>query len=135
MKSYVVELRLPTGDATELAAAGERARTAAEQLSREGTAVRWVRSVYLPEEETCLLVFEAPTPEAVDRAGRRAALTYARIVEGGRHMNADRKTLDLARGSYMPGPPAGVLRPPSDGGEPCSSAEHHDVSDRGKGTR
>jgi hypothetical protein len=84
MKSYVVALQLPAGDATELAAAGERARNAAEQLSREGIAVRWVRSVYVPEQDTCLLVFEAPTPEAVDLAGRRAGLTYDRIVEEGR---------------------------------------------------
>jgi hypothetical protein len=81
VKSYVVEL--PAGDARDLAAAGERARTAAEQLTREGTAVRWVRSVYAPEDETCLLVFEARTQEAVNRAGRRAGLTYTRIVEGG----------------------------------------------------
>jgi Protein of unknown function (DUF4242) len=79
MKSYVVELQLTA----DLAAAGERARSAAEQLTREGTSVRWVRSVYRPEDETCLLVFEAATPEAVDRAGRRAGLTYERIVEGG----------------------------------------------------
>jgi hypothetical protein len=45
--------------------------------------VRWVRAVYVPEYETCLLVFEARTPDAVDRAGRRAGLTYDRIVEGG----------------------------------------------------
>jgi hypothetical protein len=82
MKSYVLEL--PAGDATDLAAAGERARTAAEQLTREGTAVRWVRSVYAPEYETCLLVFEAGTPDAVDQAGRRAGLANARIVEGER---------------------------------------------------
>jgi hypothetical protein len=81
VNSYLVEL--PAGDATDLAAAGERARTAAEQLSREGTAVRWVRSVYVPEYDTCLLVFEAGTPHAVDLAGRRAGLTYARIVEEG----------------------------------------------------
>jgi hypothetical protein len=81
VRTYIVEL--PAGDATDLAAAGERARTAAEQLAREGTAVRWVRAVYAPEYETCLLVFEASTPDAVDRAGRRAGLTYDRIVEGG----------------------------------------------------
>ena len=45
--------------------------------------MRWVRSVYVPEYEACLLVFEAPTPDAVDLAGRRAGLTYARIVEEG----------------------------------------------------
>jgi hypothetical protein len=76
--SYVVELA--AGDL----AAGERARSAAEALSREGTEVRFVRSVHVPEHETCLLVFEAPTLGAVDLAGRRAGLTYARIVEGGR---------------------------------------------------
>jgi hypothetical protein len=47
VNSYVVEL--PAGDATDLAVAGERARSAAEALTREGTAVRWVRSVYAPE--------------------------------------------------------------------------------------
>jgi hypothetical protein len=79
MKSYVVELQLTGRDPTELDGAGERARSAAEQLTREGAAVRWVRSVYRPEHETCLVVFEAGTPEAVDLAG----LTYERIVEGG----------------------------------------------------
>jgi len=52
------------GAATDLAAAGERARNAAEQLTREGAAVRWVRSVYLPEQGTGHLVFEASTPES-----------------------------------------------------------------------
>ena len=77
MKSYVVEL----ADAD--LGAGERARSAAEALTREGTAVRFVRSVFVPEDETCLLVFEARTPDAVALAGRRAGLTHARIVEGG----------------------------------------------------
>ncbi len=83
VNSYVVELQLTAGDAANVAAAGELARSAAEQLTREGTAVRCVRSVYVPEEDTCLLVFEASTVEAVDRAGRRAGLTYERIAEGG----------------------------------------------------
>ena len=83
MKSYLVELHLPTGGAPAVAAAGERARSAAEQLAREGIAVRCLRSVYVPEDETCLLVFEAESPDAVDRAGRRAELAYERIVEGG----------------------------------------------------
>jgi hypothetical protein len=84
VKSYLVKLHLPTGGAPALAAAGARARSAAEQLAREGVAVRCVRSVYMPEDETCLLVFEAESPDAVDRAGRRAELAYERIVEEGR---------------------------------------------------
>jgi hypothetical protein len=84
VKSYLVKLHLPTGGAPALAAAGERARSAADELAREGIAVRCVRSVYVPENESCLLVFEAESPDAVDRAGRRAELAYDRIVEGGR---------------------------------------------------
>lgn len=87
MKTYLVELH-PVA-ATDLAAAGERARTAAEQLAREGAAVRWVRSVYVPERETGLLVFEARTPNAVDQAGRRAGLAYERIVERGHQTGAE----------------------------------------------
>jgi hypothetical protein len=77
VQSYVVELT--AHDAAELAIAGERARDAAEQLTREGTPLRWVRSVYVPEEHTCQLVFEATTPEAVDAASQRAGLNYKRI--------------------------------------------------------
>jgi hypothetical protein len=81
VKTWVVEL--PDGDATDLADAGERARAAAEKLTRAGIGVRWVRSVYVPEYETCLIVFEARTPASVDWAGHLAGLTYTRIVEGG----------------------------------------------------
>jgi DNA-binding CsgD family transcriptional regulator len=81
MRSYLVELQLPEGGAVALAAAGERARSAAEQLACEGTAVRWVRSIYVQEDDRCLLVMEAPSPEAVGEASRRAALEYERIVE------------------------------------------------------
>jgi hypothetical protein len=82
MNSYVAELQLPTGGARALAAACERARSASEQLAREGIAVRCVRSVYVAEEARCLLVFEAASEDAVLRAGRRAEVAYERIVAG-----------------------------------------------------
>lgn len=58
-----MELQLPAGDPTDLAATGERARRAAEQLTNEGTAVRRIRSVYQPEDDTCRFVFEASIVE------------------------------------------------------------------------
>lgn len=76
-----MELHLPTGGAAELAAAGDRARSAAEQLAREGIAVRWVRSIYVPEDEACFLVFEGASAEAVGEAGRRAELDIEHIEE------------------------------------------------------
>ena len=83
MRSYLVELHLPSADPASLTVAGERARWAVEELAREGVTVRWIRSVYLAEEDACFLVFEAPSPDAGGEASRRAALEYERIVEGG----------------------------------------------------
>jgi hypothetical protein len=36
--------------------------------------------MYLPEDETCFHLFEAPTPATVEEACRRAALGPTRIV-------------------------------------------------------
>jgi Nickel responsive protein SCO4226-like len=83
MRTFLVSLRLPAAGPAALTVAGERARSAVEDLAREGVTVRWIRSVYVAEDDTCLLVFEAPSPEAVGEASRRAALEYERIVEAG----------------------------------------------------
>jgi hypothetical protein len=55
----------------------ERARRTAEL----GTGVRYIRSTFLPGEETVLHLFEAASPDALREAARRAALSYERIVE------------------------------------------------------
>jgi hypothetical protein len=80
MPSYLVELYLPRSRAREARAAGRRARAAAEQLAREGVPVRYVRTTYLPDDETCFHHFEARTRAAIEEASRRAALGRARIV-------------------------------------------------------
>ena len=81
MKSYVVELYMTAVGSDGLAVAAGRARLAAEQLTREGMPVRYVRSILIPGDETCFLVFEGPSAQAVGEASRRAALDYDRIVE------------------------------------------------------
>ncbi len=83
MNRYVAELYLPTAGAPALAEACERARSASEQLAREGIAVRCLRSVYVAEDERCLLVFEATSRDDVVRAGLRAELASDRIIEEG----------------------------------------------------
>ena len=74
MPRYVVE-SYATGQ--EVEQARERARRAAEL----DPGVRYVRTTFLPGDETVLHVFEAPSAEALDRAGRLANLRYERIVE------------------------------------------------------
>ena len=50
-------------------------------LARLGTAVRYVRSILIPGDETCLHLVEADSPERVAEAFERAGLAADRIVE------------------------------------------------------
>jgi hypothetical protein len=43
--------------------------------------VRFVRSVFIPEDETCLCVYQASSAEDVREAARRAQLPSNRVVE------------------------------------------------------
>jgi hypothetical protein len=74
MPSYLVE---SYAGRAALAEARECARLVAER----GSGVRYVRTTFLPGDETVLHLFEAPSLDALRKAGRRAALHYERIVE------------------------------------------------------
>ena len=50
-------------------------------LARLGTAVRYVRSILIPGDETCLHLVQADSPERVAEAFERAGLAADRIVE------------------------------------------------------
>jgi Protein of unknown function (DUF4242) len=76
MPSYFVESYLPA-QPRRLAEARARARRVAEL----GDGVRYVRTTFLPEEETCFHLFEAPSSAALGEAARRAQLGHTRIVE------------------------------------------------------
>lgn len=47
----------------------------------EGNSVRYVRSILIPGDETCLHLVEADSPERVAEAFERAGLAADRIVE------------------------------------------------------
>lgn len=74
MPRYLVE-SYATGDG--VADACRRARLAAEQHG----GVRYLRTTFLPADETLLHLFEAPSAGAIADAGARAALPFERIVE------------------------------------------------------
>ena len=80
MPSYLVEVYLPQSRADEARATGHRARAAAEQLSREGVPIRYVRTTFLPDDETCFHLFEAASAEVFEEASSRAQLGRARVV-------------------------------------------------------
>ena len=53
---------------------------AARAIRREGTPVRHVRSIFVPEDQTCLLLFEAGSPATVQQVTERAGLQVTRVV-------------------------------------------------------
>jgi hypothetical protein len=81
MPTFLVEAYEPCGRAGSLVEIERRARTAAAELSRSGTTVRYMRSIYIPADETCFHVIEGPSIEVVEEVGRRAQLEFDRITE------------------------------------------------------
>lgn len=59
----------------------ERAARSAEALTRGGTPVRFGGSIYVPEDEICLLSFDAPSARDVERVAETAGLRLLRVVE------------------------------------------------------
>lgn len=86
MPSFVVESYARDSPAV-LADARGRARRTAEL----GGGIRYLRSTFLPADETVLHLFEAPSLDALDRAGRRAELPFERIVEAVEETEEERK--------------------------------------------
>jgi hypothetical protein len=54
---------------------------AAEQLTREGEPVRFLHTIFVPDEETCFYLYQAGSVEAVREAAGRAGLKFERVTE------------------------------------------------------
>jgi hypothetical protein len=80
MKRFLVELYAPRCRAAEFESEVARVSAAADDLLRRGVPVRHLRSLFLPEEETCFHLFEASGTEAVEEAVRSAGLECERIT-------------------------------------------------------
>jgi hypothetical protein len=74
MPRYLVESYTADGD---VEAACERAARAAA-LTQD---VRYLRTTFLPEDETVLHLFDAPSRDQLERASREAELSFERIVD------------------------------------------------------
>jgi hypothetical protein len=71
---YTLEAATPDGGWREVQAVSARARTAAEAMRSEGKPVRFLRSIFVPETDSCFLLYEAPTARTVREAAGRAGL-------------------------------------------------------------
>lgn len=81
MPNYLVETYLARGQPGERTARELRARSAAEELTQEGKRFRFERSIYVPEDEICFFVFDAPSGREAALAAQRAGLDPFRVVE------------------------------------------------------
>ena len=81
MPSYLVETYLARGRAGERDAREQRARSAARELTDQGTPVRFDSSIHVPEDEICFFVFDAPSSLAAALVAQGAKLNPFRIVE------------------------------------------------------
>ena len=74
MTEYLIELNVSPTDADALALGAQRLRRAAADLTRAGSPVRYLRTVFIPEHETCFVLYEAASARAVGAAACRAGL-------------------------------------------------------------
>jgi hypothetical protein len=81
VREFVAEQYLSRTDAAGADRGANAARLAAEQLTREGTPVEFVRSIFIPEDETCLYIYRADSIEAVRAALEHAPLRFDRVSE------------------------------------------------------
>jgi len=78
---FLVEYYEPDSHPSAAARIAERARAAVGELVREGADLQFLRTTHVPAEETCFLLYEAPSPDLVAQATQRAAIRDARITE------------------------------------------------------
>ncbi len=81
MPEYLVETYISRADGGAVRRGAENACRAAEDLSREGTRIRYVQSIFVPDEETCFFIYEAASADDVREAATRAALPFERVTE------------------------------------------------------
>ena len=79
MAEYLVELYVAQGDQDVALRHAESAEQAGAELTREGRPVRCLRSIFVPEDETCFLLFDAASVDLVAEAVHRAGLRHEHI--------------------------------------------------------
>ena len=77
----MLELYVSRTDGVSVARGEERARIAAEEMTREGTPVRLLRAIFVPDDETGFYLCEAASVEAVRELAKRAELPVERLAK------------------------------------------------------
>ncbi|MGH3030949.1 MAG: hypothetical protein ACRDNE_09330 [Gaiellaceae bacterium] len=89
MTEFVVELYVSRDSAGAIEEGAERLRGAAQEMRDAGIHVVYLRRIFVPEDETCLLLFEADSVDTVREAARRAGVAFERVTEAVEGPNAE----------------------------------------------
>jgi Protein of unknown function (DUF4242) len=76
---YLVEWYQPALSAARLEETAHEIDRSAAELSKEGTAVSLLLTLFMPDDEVAFCLFAAGSPASVEQACRRAALPFDRI--------------------------------------------------------
>jgi hypothetical protein len=79
--SYLIETYLARADAADRDRRERQAHRAAEELTHRQSRVCFERSIYVPEDEICFFVFDAPSSRLAALVAQRAGLDPIRVVE------------------------------------------------------
>jgi hypothetical protein len=77
----MVERSLPGITNEQLAGAQKAAIETSQKFTAEGKPVRYIRSMFLPEEARCMCLFEAQNAGHVKEVNEAAKLPFNRIVK------------------------------------------------------
>jgi hypothetical protein len=104
MPEFMVEVYVSRADALTAASPTRDVSRVAAQITREGRPVRLVRSILVPEDETCLYLFRAHTGDAVRETATRAGLRFEHVAEvtaDGRRRPPPRGDVPLRRRAHL----------------------------------
>jgi hypothetical protein len=80
MSVFMVERNLSGISKDDLGNAQKTAIAKGQEMTKQGTPVRYIRSTFAPEDGRCMCLFEADKSEDVKRLNDEAGLPYNRVV-------------------------------------------------------
>jgi hypothetical protein len=76
MEVFMVERSLKGIPMDQLAAAQQRAIRTAEEMTKAGTPIKYLRSTFVPEDGRCMCLFESGSCENVEVLNRKAQIPF-----------------------------------------------------------
>ena len=104
MPYFLIEVYIPRARAHEADSTGRRIRAAIDALHGADVDFRFVRTMLLPEDETCFHVVDAPSVAAVQHICKHAGLSSIRVVSAIEDPSGADNLLDLGREPDSEGP-------------------------------